>query len=181
MFFGAARPRGRRSSPGRGHRLAAESPPGSRPARATSHAITEFEFHISPARNSSRPHTGVGTDGTSAEQSTCLLGVVAQASWTLDRLGDIRDDAIAPAAQLVAEVSEASRPAASDRAFGDDATLLAVAVGDWRLLDHEAALRHAHLKRRVVKLARRLPLERRCHRLLDASVQPNGVAARAER
>jgi hypothetical protein len=32
-----------------------------RPAAATSQAIIEFEFHISPACSSSRPHTGVGT------------------------------------------------------------------------------------------------------------------------
>jgi len=32
-----------------------------RPAAAISQAVTEFEFHISPASSSSRPHTGVGT------------------------------------------------------------------------------------------------------------------------
>jgi hypothetical protein len=31
------------------------------PAVAMSHATTEFEFHISPARSSSRPHTVAGT------------------------------------------------------------------------------------------------------------------------
>jgi hypothetical protein len=50
--------------------LASTRPPGGgridsalRPQWTISHEITEFEFHISPARSSSRPHTGVGTDG----------------------------------------------------------------------------------------------------------------------
>ena len=34
------------------------------PVRAISHEVTELEFHISPAPSSSRPQTGVGTDGT---------------------------------------------------------------------------------------------------------------------
>ena len=34
----------------------------SMPARARSQEISEFEFHMSPVRSSSRPHTGVGTD-----------------------------------------------------------------------------------------------------------------------
>jgi hypothetical protein len=36
----------------------------SRPLLAISHEMNELEFHISPARCSSRPHTGVGTKGT---------------------------------------------------------------------------------------------------------------------
>ena len=35
----------------------------SRPLRVISHEITEFEFHISPAADSSRPQTGVGMVG----------------------------------------------------------------------------------------------------------------------
>ena len=81
----------------------------------------------------------------------------------------------------VPEDPEAPRPAASDCTFGNNATLPAVAVGDRRLLDHEAALRHAHLKRRVVEVARRPPLEPGCHGLKDPSVQSHRVAARAQR
>ena len=36
----------------------------STPARTSSHEISELEFHMSPVCSSSRPHTGVGTDGT---------------------------------------------------------------------------------------------------------------------
>jgi hypothetical protein len=46
----------------------------SRPARATSQATIEFEFHISPACNSSRPQTGVGTDGTCASSRCARCG-----------------------------------------------------------------------------------------------------------
>ena len=43
------------------------------PLRAITHAITEFEFHISPVPSSSRPHTGVGTRGTtsSTRRASC--------------------------------------------------------------------------------------------------------------
>src|SRR6478672_5791133 len=61
------------------HRRAMTSParhPGARPAPGTwidsasrsllvmRHEMNELEFHISPAPSSSRPHTGVGTNGT---------------------------------------------------------------------------------------------------------------------
>ncbi|HEX2346030.1 MAG TPA: hypothetical protein VHI12_05560 [Gaiellaceae bacterium] len=99
----------------------------------------------------------------------------------LDRFIDIRDGSATPATHLIAEDPEASRPAASDRTFGNHATLLNVVVADGRLLDHEASLRHLHDERGVVEIARRPPLKPRCDRLEDASVQPHQVAARAER
>jgi hypothetical protein len=46
-----------------------------------SHEITEFEFHISPARSSSRPHTGVGTCGTNSSS------LRAQSASSLSRFG----------------------------------------------------------------------------------------------
>ena len=46
--------------PPRGGRIASTSIP----LLAITHAITAFEFHISPAASSSRPQTGVGTFGT---------------------------------------------------------------------------------------------------------------------
>jgi hypothetical protein len=47
----------------------------SRPARVITHAITEFEFHISPASNASRPQTGVGTDVTSSSTRRAHSGL----------------------------------------------------------------------------------------------------------
>jgi hypothetical protein len=90
--------------------------------------------------------------------------------WALDCLPDIGDHSVAPAAHLVAEEPEASRPAASDSTFDDNATLQSVVVSDWRLLDHEPTLRHARLKRRVIEIARRPPPDSGGHRLEDAPV-----------
>jgi hypothetical protein len=52
---------------------------------------------------------------------------------------------------------------------------------DRRLLDHERSLRKFDLKRGVVEIARRPPLQPRGQRLVDASVEPDEVPARAER
>ncbi len=49
------------------------------PLRAITHAITEFEFHISPVSSSSRPHTGVGTRGTtSSTRRACCSSSVSR-------------------------------------------------------------------------------------------------------
>jgi hypothetical protein len=52
---------------------------------------------------------------------------------------------------------------------------------DRRLLDHERSLRELDLKRGVVEVARRPPLEASRERFVDASVEPDEVPARAER
>jgi hypothetical protein len=48
--------------------------PASRPLPASSQAITEFEFHISPVRSSSRPQTSVGTAGVSRRIAAATAG-----------------------------------------------------------------------------------------------------------
>ena len=45
-----------------------------RPAVAISQAITELEFHISPASSSSRPQTGLGTVVTRSSTSRATRG-----------------------------------------------------------------------------------------------------------
>jgi hypothetical protein len=59
------------------------------PPRASNHAITELEFHMSPVASSSRPHTRVGTSGTrsstrrarsSSSVSRCGLSTASSAS-----------------------------------------------------------------------------------------------------
>ena len=40
----------------------------------------EFEFHISPAPSSSRPHTGVGASGTSSSSRDRLEDLPVQAN-----------------------------------------------------------------------------------------------------
>jgi hypothetical protein len=70
---------------------------------------------------------------------------------------------------------------ASDRAFPDDAAFGAVVGADRRRLDYEPALRHVHLERGVVEVEDWPPAHPRGQRLVDESVQPNGVAPGAER
>src|SRR5207248_3351571 len=101
------------------------------------------------------------------EQSARLRRVVAQSLWTVDRLGNVGDDPVAPAANLVAKEPEASRGSAADGAFGDDAPLGPVAVADRRHLDHESAVRHSDHKRGVVDVALRTALAPRGQRLVD--------------
>jgi len=45
-----------------------------RPLRASSQAITELEFHISAARSSSRPQTGLGTAATRSSRRCAITG-----------------------------------------------------------------------------------------------------------
>lgn len=112
------------------------------------------------------------------EDAASLLRVARQQLRTLDRLCNVRDDPVSPAAQLVAEDAEPFRPAAPDGSLSDHATLRAIAARDRRLLDHEASLRYVHDESRVVEVAARASFEASGHRLEDASVQADGVAAR---
>jgi hypothetical protein len=120
------------------------------------------------------------------EQPTRSLWVVRQPTRTLDRLRNVRDEAIAPEAKLVPEDPYRSRPAATDRALGDDAAFRAVGGSNRRRLDYEPPFRHADLKRRVVEVAvvevaDRSPSESRCHGLIEASIQSNKVPTGPER
>jgi hypothetical protein len=67
--FDVARPATARpaSQPGARPPAGALMAPASIPQLAISQDVTEFEFHISPVSSSSRPQTGVGTDGTRLE------------------------------------------------------------------------------------------------------------------
>ena len=98
----------------------------------------------------------------------------------LDRLRDVGDDAVAPAADLVAEEAEAPGCSCADRTLGDDAPLATLAPSR-RLLDHEPPFRHLHFEGRVVELRAVPVLQPRRDRLEDKAIQTNGVTARAER
>jgi hypothetical protein len=119
--------------------------------------------------------------GDQVEHSLRQIWIIRESLWTFDSFVDIRDDSATPAAHLVTEDPKTSRPAATDRALPDDATLGPLAIPDRSLLDDEAALRKTHLERRVVEVAGRPPREPCRHRLEDTPVQTHRVAARAER
>src|SRR5689334_17492804 len=99
-----------------------------------------------------------------------MFGVVAQPLRTLDRLAGVRDDAIAPAAHLVAEETEAAGRADTDRTFGDHTSLSARAPCR-SLFDHEPALGHTYLECRVVKVRAASVLQARCQRFEHQPVQ----------
>src|SRR5688572_24534624 len=86
------------------------------------------------------------------EQATRTLAIGAQTARALDRLCEVRDASVAPAAYLVAEEAEASGRASRDRALGDDSPLQALAPRR-RLLDHEPSLGRVHLQRRMEEVA----------------------------
>jgi hypothetical protein len=112
----------------------------------------------------------------------CWVGVVAQALGTGDGVDGVRDDSITPSAHLVSKRAEAGEPAATDRAFNDNASGGTVGVRDRpRVLDDETPFRHTHLECGVVEVEWPPPLEERLHGLVDASVQPNEPATCTER
>ena len=106
--------------------------------------------------------------------------MIAEVPRAVDGLGDVWYVATAPQPDLVAEDPESGRPASADGTFGDHTAFLAAPVVDRRLLDHERCLREFDLKRGVVEVARGPPLQPRGQRLVDASVEPDEVPARAE-
>ena len=113
------------------------------------------------------------------EEPTRLVGIVAEASRALERLADVRNDAVAPAPDLVAEQPKATGRARPDRTLGDDSALAALAPSR-RLLDHKPPLRVPHLKRRVVEVAAIAVCQPRREPFEDAPVQTDGVATGAQ-
>ena len=96
----------------------------SAPPRASTQAMTELEFHISSASSSSRPQTGVGTDGRTSRIRRAMSRSSVNRTGLADRGVQIGDAPASPASDLVAERAEASGPSHSDRSFHDDAALL---------------------------------------------------------
>ena len=94
------------------------------PLRAISHAMIEFEFHISPAASSSRPQTA-SAPAVPDRAPSGKLRIVRQTPWALDclvrRPGSLR----LASAEPRSEDPEASCPAAADGALGHDAALQA--------------------------------------------------------
>ncbi len=102
-----------------------------------------------------------------------LTRIGAQALRAFDCLGDVLDETVTPAANLVAKDLKAPCPARSDCAFRDDPSLRTVGIANRRLLDHESPFRCVHDERRVVEVASR-PVPQSCrYRLVDAAVKPH--------
>jgi hypothetical protein len=95
--------------------------------------------------------------------------------------GSTIDDAVAPAADLVAEDAQAAGPSGSDGAFGDDPAFPWTLVGDRGHLDGIAVARVLDRQGGVVDVASGATLDGGSDGFVDSSVEAHGVAARAER
>ena len=115
------------------------------------------------------------------EDTPRTIFVVGQSPGAIHCLGDIGNVSVEPKTDLVAEYPKSACPATADGASGNDAPLLPAQVWDRRLLDDEGPLRDFDLKRGVVEIARRTPLQPRRQRLVDATVKPDETPTGAER
>jgi hypothetical protein len=95
-------------------------------------------------------------------------------------IGDVRDDTVPTAPDLVAEQAEAAEPGHPDGALGDDSTLTSPVVADLGHLDDEATLgRHSH-ERGVEERATRATLNQRQERLVQLPAEAYDVVAGTE-
>jgi len=99
----------------------------------------------------------------------------------VDRLADVRDDPVTPAAHFISEDSESSGPSSSDRALSYDTTGGAPRIRDSRLLNDETPLGQSYLERGVVEIARRPSLSERFDRLENPPIHLDRTVARAQR
>ena len=107
--------------------------------------------------------------------------IVGQTTRALNGFVEVGDDAVAPAAVLVAKDAQAHGAASANGTLCNHATLLAMFVGDWGLLDHKPSAREVHFKSAVVEIVAFTVVDHRVTRLVDATVQPDEVAACAQR
>ena len=130
--------------------------------------------------SSSRPHTGVGTDGTRSR--TRCAGARSFATRTgLDTASLASGWSPAPSTDLIAKESEPSGPSCPDRTLGDDAALSSPRVPDRRGLDDETAAGDVDLQSGVEESAPRTMLDESLERFVDLPIQTDHVAARAQR
>jgi len=111
----------------------------------------------------------------------CPTRVLAYSLRASDCLGDVWNDPITPAANLVTKDPKAPCPARSDCAFRNDTAFGPVGIANWGLLDHEPSLRHVYDERGVIEIAGRPAPQSCCDRLVDATVEPHRMTTRAQR
>ena len=151
------------------------------PAHVIAHAMIEFEFHISPECNSITTPDRCRSFWKEVKQSLGDCRIVGQTTRALNGFVEVGDDAVAPAAVLVAKDAQAHGAASANGTLCNHATLLAMFVGDWGLLDHKPSAREVHFKSAVVEIVAFTVVDHRVTRLVDATVQPDEVAACAQR
>jgi hypothetical protein len=110
-----------------------------------------------------------------------IVNVCGQPAWAFDRLSEVGNDSVPPAADLVLEDPQAARPASSNRTNCYDAAEGGVARRDGCLFDRIASFRQAYDECGVVEVAHRSVGSASGEPFEDASVVADGVAACAER
>jgi hypothetical protein len=88
----------------------------------------------------------------------------------VDGFVDVRNDAVAPASDFVAEQLQPGCRPCPDRTLCDNATLGAIAWTNRRLLDHVPRMGHMNFERGMVEVASISPLYLRRHSFEDAAV-----------
>jgi len=169
------------AQPGARPPLGSATSRASTPERSSSQEMTELQVHLSPARASSRPRPAGAPGGDEVDHPGCDGRIGADQQRAVDSPRGVRDDAVGPAAQLVAQDPEATGPPGPDGPLGDDTPSGAERVGHRRQLDREALPSHRHHQRAVVERAARPPLSRGDQCLEQQTVASYAGPARAER
>jgi hypothetical protein len=115
------------------------------------------------------------------EDLSGMCQVVRNPHGTRDSVRYVRDDAVSPPPDLVAEYPEASGESSSDRSLHDGAVLVAVSTGDRGLLDDEATVGDDNHEGRVVEVIRPASVKPCADRLEQPSAQPDDVRSRTQR
>ena len=122
-----------------------------------------------------------GHTGNQVENPPCDACVVCDSHRAPDGVGDVGDDALAPAPDLIPEEPEPSSPFRSHCALGDHPTLLSPSVANLGHLDDEPTLGSGHHESRVEQRAARAALNQGQESLVELPADPHDVRACAER
>ena len=102
----------------------------SSPASVRTHEAMELQLHISPARSSSRPQVGVGTDGSRSRTRCATTGSSVTRMGAATAYCRSGNDTLVPASYLIAEDPEPARSSRPNGPLGHNAPFPAPSVGD---------------------------------------------------
>ena len=137
-----------------------------------------MEFHISPARSSSRPQVASGKAEARSNTPVC-----AQAPRAGHGLGHIWNRSVAPAADFIAEEPRTANGRETHRALAYNTAIGLGVAPHRRHLDHETVPVELYFQRRVVEVAR-FAMFVPCHHCFEDAAVPSHAArgiARAQR
>lgn len=151
----------------------------SMPPRASSHEVTEFEFHISPVCSSSRPQTRAGTDSTRSRMVVAREGssvnVELETASATSGMTPSRHRRIS-----YRKEPETSGQPRSHCSLHDHTAPSSMRVRNRGHLDDEAAVADDELESGVVEVARTPSLHTRADRLECPPAEAHDVRARTQ-